>query len=935
MKYRYLAHSTALFIILTAAYVSILSFSPAVRASIVIAISIVMITSEITKMAPSFSKRHLSLLLLLPGYFILQFGYNLSIRDTGPDTYVAIFQTFGLEAFWFARTYGEFSGYITILLLVCAIFVIVNGTFHRTLVSPLYLPLAVGLLAIVLMSFSLFPSLNAELGKLKAAHLSLQREKKIFELADPKFLRSVLAGTPSRRLSLVMVIGESTSSWNVSLYGYPRKTFAPLGQVANLIVFDDVVAPDTNTYPSLMRALTSDKFDPTARYKPSSLSHDGEPACGIHKSVTADDNFLGAASECRTATALESRSQQIITLLSKLTCALYWKQRLNCEKNIRVKEEAREITLSGHFDTLWYLNRYYDVLEAGIDPVEHYILYGAHEGRDPSPRFSTRDYLHRHPDVVASGMNPLLHYLRFEMRESRDLSLFTANSSQQSLTIPIISALNSAAIQTFWYSNQNEYGIWDNPISHFGKLAKETYFHRKTVGIDLNGKYYDEDLVKIAIDRIKTLPERSALFFHFYASHFPYCGVIPAPHNWGRDVINELPTKAIFGHYNGDKSLVDCYDSAVYYVAENIERIREWVDSHQHPVVLVYFSDHGEDVFTGVAHQSTRFTHKMSQVPLLIYFNAAARTDYPELFEALNNNRHAPINLENMFDLILDLFSIDLKGYSTEGKSIASANYKPRNRVIVDRGPRGVVSFDTGSEVNAISPNIADSYVKQRRQLNAVPADLRQRICAHRNNSLLKFMEAMSLFSCLEIDVTIRDGIAMVYHDDDKPNGLPLDTILSLKDTTAKRIWLDVKNLTDENVDVLLKVLEKYHRRYDNTLVEVGATLARSRAAQRLVEAGYQVSYYLPTELSLACLGPELGDQCREFAAKVERDLNAGFSSLSYDFAAQAFVSKLRLPKNLSISTWDLNANLGELAKRAEISKYNMFIIPFASSFDF
>src|SRR5262245_12809693 len=935
MKYRYLPNPTALFIILTAAYVSILPFSPAVQASIVIAISIVMITSEITKMAPSFSKRHLPLFLLLPIYFILQFGYNLSIRDTGFDTYIAILQTFGLEAFWFARTYGEVSGYITIILLACAIFILVNGTFHSTLVSPMYVPLAVGLLAMLLASFSLLPSLNAELGKLKAANVSLQREKKIFELADPKFLRSVLVNTPSRKLSLVTVIGESTSKWNVSLYGYPRKTFAPLAEPANLIVFDDVVAPDTNTYPSLMRALTSDKFDPTARYKPSSLSHDGEPACEFHKSITADENYPGAVSECRTEIALESRWQQVITIFSKLICTLYWKERLNCEKNIRVKEEAREIALSGYFDTLWYLNKYYDVLAAGVDPAEHYILHGAQEGRDPSPRFSSRDYLHRHPDVAASGMNPLLHYLRFGMRETRDLSLSTASSSQQSLTIPIISALNSAAIQTFWYSNQNEYGIWDNPVSHFGKLAKESYFHRKTVGIDLTGKYYDEDLVKVAIDRIKTLPERSALFFHFYASHFPYCGVVPAPHNWGRDVIGELPTKAIFGRYNGDKSRVDCYDSAVYYVAQNIERIRKWVDSHQHPVLMLYFSDHGEDVFKGIAHQSTRFTHKMSQVPLLIYFNAAARTDYPELFEELNNNRHAPISLENMFDLILDLFSINLKGYSIEGKSIASANYKPRNRVIVDRGPRGFVSFDTGSELNAISPDIADSYVEQRRQLNAVPADLRQRICAHRNNSLLKFMEAMSLFSCLEIDVTIKDGVAMVYHDEDKPNGLPLDTILSLKDSTGKRIWLDVKNLNDENVDVLLKLLDKYHRRYDDTLVEVGATLADSRAVRRLVEAGYQVSYYLPTELSLACLGTDLGDRCREFAAKVERDLNSGFSSLSYDFAAQAFVSKLRLPTNLSISTWDLNANVGELAKRAEISNYNMFIIPFASTFDF
>lgn len=63
------------------------------------------------------------------------------------------------------------------------------------------------------------------------------------------------------------------------------------------------------------------------------------------------------------------------------------------------------------FDAAFYLAQNPDVASAGIDPFEHYLLTGWHEGRDPSAVFSTRYYLEQHPDVRASGINPLLHYV--------------------------------------------------------------------------------------------------------------------------------------------------------------------------------------------------------------------------------------------------------------------------------------------------------------------------------------------------------------------------------------------------------------------------------------------------------------------------------------------------------------------------------------------
>lgn len=63
------------------------------------------------------------------------------------------------------------------------------------------------------------------------------------------------------------------------------------------------------------------------------------------------------------------------------------------------------------FDSAWYLETYPDVAEAGMDPVEHYMIQGYMEARNPSPRFDTRFYRQRYLNG-ASDENPLLHYLR-------------------------------------------------------------------------------------------------------------------------------------------------------------------------------------------------------------------------------------------------------------------------------------------------------------------------------------------------------------------------------------------------------------------------------------------------------------------------------------------------------------------------------------------
>jgi GT2 family glycosyltransferase/glycosyltransferase involved in cell wall biosynthesis len=93
----------------------------------------------------------------------------------------------------------------------------------------------------------------------------------------------------------------------------------------------------------------------------------------------------------------------------------YWLATLQIARRLEERRLARRIDASGLFDAAFYTLQYPD-LPAGSDPVLHYVVSGAAEGRDPNPAFDTAAYLAAHPEAAATGCNPLIHYLDTQHR---------------------------------------------------------------------------------------------------------------------------------------------------------------------------------------------------------------------------------------------------------------------------------------------------------------------------------------------------------------------------------------------------------------------------------------------------------------------------------------------------------------------------------------
>ena len=71
------------------------------------------------------------------------------------------------------------------------------------------------------------------------------------------------------------------------------------------------------------------------------------------------------------------------------------------------------------FDPDWYARTYPGLAERGINPLLHFIETGHAAGTDPHPLFDVGWYLDRSPDVRTAGENALVHYIRHGAEEGR------------------------------------------------------------------------------------------------------------------------------------------------------------------------------------------------------------------------------------------------------------------------------------------------------------------------------------------------------------------------------------------------------------------------------------------------------------------------------------------------------------------------------------
>jgi hypothetical protein len=451
--------------------------------------------------------------------------------------------------------------------------------------------------------------------------------------------------------------------------------------------------------------------------------------------------------------------------------------------------------------------------------------------------------------------------------------------------VPLVHTLARAGVTTTWLR------VASKPWRYDAALTGGT--------LDSANAAHDGDLLPRLRAALAAPGASRLVVLDGWAGHFPWCDGVPDAQRIGwNDWLAGLRDVAIWGRGRPFRAALDCYDSAMRYASGTIAEAMRAVDAVPAPALLLYAPNRGEDAWSSAGPAARAQSPRVTDVPLLVYANDTFARRYPEALAAARHNRDARVATQWMYHAVIDAFGV--------ATSAANVPFDPRLSVLDAR-------FDPRADPTALASvhtPPGDSAELARGDASGQGG----RLCAHRNDAVLKFLEGRAAYDCVEMDVMLDtsargDGPAFIYHPPTPDPGLPLYDLLARSGIPAGGIWLDVKNLDARNAPAFIAHVSRLVPPpiRSRVLVETGnLALAGSPAARAVADSGFVLSYYIDTELGCEC-SRSSDPACERALARLADSLQlGGFGGLSFDARGRgvARVLRERIEPRPALNSW-------------------------------
>lgn len=257
----------------------------------------------------------------------------------------------------------------------------------------------------------------------------------------------------------------------------------------------------------------------------------------------------------------------------------------------------------------------------------------------------------------AQTMPSLEKALSFADEEHPDL-VYTKGS--------LIDYFKQAGFKTYWLTNQ--YALNDTIITAMTTHADYNKCFNYSGMKRFEKAGIDGDLLPDIRKIINNDETKKVIFVHLIGSHAAYVNRYPSEFRYFSD---KMPNKKLSGT---NHQLLNSYDDSIRYTDWVLSEIIRALKQTEGANYMLYFSDHGEDVFdtntTKLLGHSELANEPMTSIPLRLWISDALEKVRPDIRQRATHLNKL-YKLENLIHFVLDVSSLVNEDYNPK-KSILS-----------------------------------------------------------------------------------------------------------------------------------------------------------------------------------------------------------------------------------------------------------------------
>ncbi len=245
----------------------------------------------------------------------------------------------------------------------------------------------------------------------------------------------------------------------------------------------------------------------------------------------------------------------------------------------------------------------------------------------------------------------------------------------------LLQTFKEAGFQTAWISNQNAQPFVSADVMDIPDSAPLRF---------------DSAMLPRADEFVRQGTQRQLLVLHMYGSHYDYDARYPPSDAKFRPTMTDLGIGA-------DPSprqrpgVLNSYDNTIVALDRFLQLLVERVGQTERPALLVYTSDHGENLLDDerglFMHALPKISRHDLRVPLLIWANGAYQRRWPDKWAMLQAHSALPVS-----HVVLPPTLLDASGITWHGKDLtqvlSSPSFKVARRPLMDSSGHALASAD-------------------------------------------------------------------------------------------------------------------------------------------------------------------------------------------------------------------------------------------------